>query len=173
MKSPFRSVLALALAASLSVAVGCGGVKVAPHLPDLKATSDKDVRASIMYVYGVLQATADVLNSASKLEDDAVKSSPDAVPANVDQTARKLFVDAATQIKSVTHDIDTHAITDWTQIQQRVNPIIDAANQLAQVAKGATPSAWSNIVPIALQILMSLTNLGAFQHGAPAPAPTG
>jgi hypothetical protein len=168
MKSTIRSLIALTLALALSSA-GCGGLKTAPHLPDLKATSDKDVRASIMYVYGVLQASADVLNSASKLEDDAAKSSPTAVPANVDQAARKLFVDAATQIKTTTQAIDTHAITDWTQIQQRVNPIIDAVNNLAQVAKGASPSSWTNLIGVAVNILMQLLQSGAFSR-APAPA---
>lgn len=170
-----RTLTAIALALAFTVSACGGGIKVAPHLPDLKATSDKDVRASIMYVYGVLQATADELNSASKLEDDAVKSSPTAVPPNVDQAARKLFVQAATEIKTTTQAIDSKAITDWAQIQQHVNPIIDAVNDLAQLGKQSSGGGWQAIVGAAVNILMQLVQSGALSglgHAAPpAPAP--
>jgi hypothetical protein len=167
MKSPIRSVLAIvALCAAMSASAACGkGAVKAPHLPDLKVTADKDVRAAISYTYVQSKALADELDASSTLYVHAQQISPGAIPASADTLIRKAYTDAATRLKQFVIDVDAHGITDWAQVQARFNPIIDDFNDIVDAGQASSSHFWADLLSFSIGIFMQALQSGAFQIG--------
>jgi hypothetical protein len=157
-----KTFVTFSLAAFLFAGIGCGPRPI-PSLPAITATSDKDVRASIMYVYDVVGALGNVLDKASALEDTVAKSG--GIPPAQDKLLRAKFVAIAQLGKKFLTDVDTKALTDWKQIQARAQPIIDEVNSLAALTKPTGPSAWATLVQVAVDIAIGILQPGAFMGG--------
>lgn len=141
MRKVVVAVMLLAACIILFVTFGCGD-KTPPNVPTIVATTDKDIRASQMKVYGILQAAGQVLNEASKLEDQLTKSVPTSIPPGsaLDQQLRTAFRRVAQDALSVIDSLEKNTIPTWEQVKVRVQPIIDEIVALqAIVTPGGHP----------------------------------
>lgn len=159
-----RYLTVITLAAFMTL--GCGGALKVPRLPDIKTTSDKDVRASIAYVYGVLHAFGDLLDASSQLEADATKAG--IVPVAIDTQVKAMFVKIASQGKAIIHDIDTKALSDWKSIQDRVNPMLDDAVNLQSIAMKSGPSGWAQMLKVGIDIVLGMLSHPVILEPSPA-----
>lgn len=152
-------VLALVLAVGLGALLlpSCGGTTQLPNLPQVQATTDKDVRASIAKAYQLIGAALNVLDHADQYEATINKAG--GIPANVHQAAVAGVVKAAKDLDAVNTDIGNQVLTTYAAIKARVDPIIANLNTLLNLTKTGGFD-WGGLLAAAINLLMAVTNPG-------------
>jgi hypothetical protein len=133
--------------------VGCG--QKAPQIPQPAAivvTTDADLRFALKRAHDVLDLTVDNIIAAKRFEEKLL-ASPDAAFV---QTVHAGFVkgadDVLSQIRQLSIEIDTKALSNWAAVQARIKPIIDQLNALLSITttKGFS---WQDALGVAVNVL--------------------
>ncbi len=150
------AIIAALVAASVTVSA-CAGTTQLPNLPQVQATTDKDVRASIAKAYQLIGAALDVIDHADKYE--ASINATGAVPASVHKAFGDQIVSAVKALDGVNTDIKSHALTTYAQIKARIDPVISTLNALLSVTKSGGFD-WAGLLAAAVNLLMAITAPG-------------
>lgn len=149
--------LAAAVGLSALVLPSCGGTTQLPNLPQVQATTDKDVRAAQAKAYQLIGAALNVLDHADRYE--ATVNAGGGIPANVHQAAVAGVVKAAKDLDSVNTDIRNKVLTTYAAIKARVDPIIANLNALLSLTKSGGFD-WGGLLDAVVNLLMAVTAPG-------------
>jgi hypothetical protein len=157
-------ILAAVLALCSLPMIGCGGVQNVPDVPMLVATTDKDVRAAEMKVYGILQASGVLLKQAVDVEQALASSG--VIPPATDRQLKQQFRAIATE-SLATIDAIEHGHLTAQQLRARVDPIVKDIGALQALIKpGGHPTLMAivdGLVQIAAAFLMNSPAFGGAQ----------
>lgn len=140
------------------------GAKVPPvsPLPATMAVVDQDIKAFTGHALEIMDLSAKVALDASNIEV-SLKSS---VPANVQAQIDRGFLAFTAKMRTAKAGIVNGEVKTWADLKTKVDPVLAELNGLISLVKGVGPNAWQRVgrgLMTALTLLMSVTNLGAFQ----------
>lgn len=159
-----KSLVILALVGLGGVGLSsCASTTQVPNLPQISASADKDVRASIARAYEDIGATLNVLDKTEAYE--AKLNTGGAVPAAVHKAFGTAIIAAVQKLDAINTDIKSGALKTYEAIKARVDPVLADLNNLLQLTKSGGFD-WGGLLSAGIALLMDITNPG-FGGGAP------